>query len=127
MDSQDSIKNKRNNSLYILGLLAAIGGCLNAIFYDNNNILSLIGIIMPLLAIAAIYFWLIYDAKLRSYRIPKYVKFIIILFGIIGLPIYFWQTRNIKDFIINIGGLWLFLYYYLIYSIAIYLTAIILG
>ena len=123
MDSQDSIKNKRNNSLYILGFLAAVGGCLNAIFYDNDNILSLIAIVMPLLAIASVYFWIIYDARLRNYRIPKYVKFIIILFGIIGVPIYFWQTRNVKGFIINIGGLWLFIYYYLIYYIAIYITA----
>lgn len=120
---EEKFKKKRNNYLLLLGLWAAIGGCLNAWFYDSDRLVYTLGILNSLGAIALIYFWIIYDAKSRSYRIPQLVKYLIILLSIVGVPIYFWQTRNIKDFCLNIGGLWLFAFHSVIYSIFAYIVA----
>lgn len=116
-------KSKRHQSLLLLGITAAITGIINSLTENNDLLISLVRLLMPLLAIATIYYWIIYDARLRSYRIPKYTKYIIILFGLIGVPIYFWQTRSLKDFWLNLAGLWLFIYYCFIYYISVVITA----
>ena len=115
---KEEFKKKRNNYLLGLCLLAAIGGCLNAFLYDRDRLVYTLGILNTLGAIILIYLWIIYDAKFRSYRIPQYIKYIIVLIGLIGVPMYFWRTRNTKDFWINIGGLWLFAVHSIIYSIS---------
>ena len=116
------IKNKRNLTLFWLGIAALITGFINAFTNNIGLPITMVRLLMPLVAIAIIYYWIIYDARLRNYRIPKYVKYIIILFGIIGVPIYFWQTRNFFQFCLNIGGFWLFIYYLLIYYVGIVVT-----
>jgi len=120
-------RSKRNITLFSLGTLAVFSGFSEALLYSNELLLKYSAIITSLIAIAIIYFWIIYDAKLHKYRIPKYIKYTVILFSIIGIPIYFWQTRNLKNFVLNIGGLWLFAFYRLLYLISAYITGSILN
>ena len=108
---------KRNLSLLLLALVAAITGFIDALSNHNGLTISILRLVMPLIAIATIYYWIVCDAKLLNYRLPRYIKCIIILFGIIGVPIYFWQTRNFKKFCFNLGGLWIFIYYIIVYYI----------
>ena len=121
------IEQKRKTSLSLLGIAAGISGCIDAFTENNGLVISILRILMSFVAIAIIYYWIIYDAKLHDYRIPKYLKYIIILFAIVGVPIYFWQTRNFKDFCYNIAGLWLFFYYGIIYYICVVITALLLS
>ena len=116
-------KHKRNKSLLLLGITAAITGIINSFTENNGLVISFIRLLLPLIAIAIVYFWIIYDAKMHQYSIPKYIKYIIILFGVIGIPIYFWKTRNFKDFCLNFAGLWLFIYYYFVFYIFAVITA----
>ena len=111
------IKNKRNRALFLLAGIAAIAGFTDAFGNNEGWLISTIRLLLPLVAIITIYYWLTLDARLLNYRIPKYIKYIIILFGIIGIPIYFWQTRKFKDFCFNLGGLWLYIFYLLIYYV----------
>ena len=113
---------KRNLSLLSLAIVAALTGFIDAFSNNSGLAISILRLLMPLIAIVTIYSWIIFDAKLLNYRLPKYVKYIIILFGIIGVPIYFWQTRNLKKFCLNLGGLWMFIYYFIIYYICKIIT-----
>lgn|GEM_PF-3059867 len=117
-------KRKRNNYLVLLGLLAAIAGCLTASLSEQDQLVSAIGIISTLGAIILIYLWIIHDAKIYNYPIPKYLKILIILLPFLGLPIYFWQTRNITNFCLNIGGFWLVAFYNIIYLLVAYAIAL---
>jgi hypothetical protein len=121
-----NLKYKRNRTLFLLGLLGIISGFSNAVLYNQPQLLEYSSIVASLIAIAIIYYWIIYDAKVRNYRIPKYLKYLIILFSIVGVPIYFWQTRSFKNFFLNLGGLWLFAFFSFIYSIFFYITIVIL-
>ncbi|MCC0179483.1 hypothetical protein I4641_21215 [Waterburya agarophytonicola K14] len=118
----EKIEQKRNKTLLFLGLLGVASGFIDALLYDNQKLLEISSIVSSLIAIALIYFWIIYDAKIHRYRIPKYIKYLVILFSVIGVPIYFWKTRKFSNFILNIGGLWLFAFYGLLYLLSAYIT-----
>ena len=83
------ITRKRNQSLFLLAIVAAITGFIDAFSNNNGWVISIFRLVMPLIAIATIYSWIIFDAKLLNYHLPKYIKYIIILFGIVGVPVYF--------------------------------------
>ncbi len=117
------IENKRNRYLFLLGIAAAMAGSINTFTNNNGSLITIFRLLISLIAISIIYFWIIYDAKIRNYHIPKYIKYTIILFGIIGVPIYFWRSRSFKSFCLNLAGLWLFIYYFVIYYIFAVITA----
>ena len=117
------IKQQRNNCLLLLGLLGAIAGCLNAFLYDLDRLSNAVGIASTFGAVVLILLWIIYDAKIQNFRLPLYLKIVIILLPFIGLPIYFWQTRSFANFCLNIGGFWLAAFYRIIYLIAAYAIA----
>lgn len=116
------VKSKRDMFLLWLGIAAAATGLVDAFANNSKLPIDIISIAISIVAIIIIYCWVIYDAKLRNYRIPKYIKYIVILFSIIGVPIYFWQTRSFKDFCLNFAGLWLFIYHYFIYYLGVVIT-----
>ncbi len=109
-------KQKRNNYLLLLGILAAIAGLFTAILaYYQSTLLPSARIVFTFAAVISIYLWIVYDAKIHNYSTPQYLKILIILLPFLGLPIYFWHTRNFTNFLINIGGLWLGAFYNIIY------------
>ncbi len=113
--------------MFWLGIVAAIAGCVDAFTNNNGLPMDIISILVSIVAIAIIYYWVIYDAKLRNYRIPKYVKYTIILFSIVGVPIYFWQTRSFSNFCLNLAGLWIFIYHYFVYYLGVVLMTFLLS
>ena len=123
----DKNKKRRDRTLLFFGLSAIVAGYLTVLFAQQENLLNLLSILMSISSICLLYYWVIYDARLRNYRIPKWIKYLIILITIIGLPIYFWRTRSIKDFCLNIGGYWLIVFYSFCYLAAAYLTTILFG
>ena len=121
------MKQKRKTALFWLGIAAGVSGCIDAFTEHDGLIISIVRLLMSLIAIAIIYYWIVYDAKLYDYRIPKYLKYIIILFAIVGIPLYFWQTRSFKAFCYNLAGIWLFIYYGFIYYICAVIMALLLS
>ncbi len=117
---------KRNLVLGLIGTAGTVNGFLTACFYSRQNVVNIIEICFALIAICLIYFWIYYDAKARSFRNPKLIRYLIIFIGIIGVPIYFWRTRSWKNFCLNLGGLWLFMVYSLIYYGVFLVTALVL-
>lgn len=113
---------KRKLFLVLLGIAGLLNGGFTAYFYSQESLVSIVGICFSLIAISLIYFWIYHDSRARNYKTPKLTRYLIILIGIIGVPIYFWQTRNLKDFCLNLGGLWLFLFYSIAYYVSFYLT-----
>lgn len=112
--AQNKHKLKRDRCLVWLGIIAVIGGILDP-FGDRVAAFQFISF---LIAIALFYCWIIYDGRMRGFTIPKYVKYIIALFGVIGIPIYFWQTRSFRQFCLQLGGLWLFIFHYIFYYVS---------
>ncbi|MEL6580116.1 MAG: hypothetical protein AAFQ14_10205 [Cyanobacteria bacterium J06621_12] len=105
---------KRSFFFALIILAGAANGLLIACFQGQEAAISIVNILCNLMAIAGIYLWVYHDAKIHNFKISTVVKYLVILVGIIGIPIYFWRSRSSKDFWFNLGGLWLFI----IYSIA---------
>jgi hypothetical protein len=107
-DAQLSRKAKRNRTLALLFLCLiemVFGVCTVFIPIKDINTLSFISSILSLFML---YSWCHFDAQLRNFRISS-IRVWIILFAIIVIPLYFWKTRTRREFLLNIGGLWLFL------------------
>ncbi len=116
---------KRNLVLGLIGTAGALNGFLTACFYGKQNLVNFVEICFALIAICLIYFWIYYDAQARSFKNPKLIRYLIILIGIIGVPVYFWKTRSLKNFCLNLGGLWLFMGYSLIYYGSFFVAALV--
>ena len=116
---------KRNLVLGLISTAGALNGFLTACFYGKQNLVNFVEICFALIAICLIYFWIYYDAQARSFRNPKLIRYLIILIGIIGVPIYFWKTRNFNNFCLNLGGLWLFFAYSLIYYGSLFVATLV--
>ena len=60
---------------------------------------SILGIVFTLLAVSGVYAWCFFDSVEQKYRIPVYLRFLIILLCAIGLPLYFIKTRGVRGLI----------------------------
>jgi hypothetical protein len=107
-DTQPSRKAKQNRNLALLCLCLiqiVLGVCDGFI---PTKYIDTLGFILSILSLIMIYSWCHFDAQLRNFSISS-TRVWIILFTIIGIPLYFWKTRNRRQFLLNIGGFWLFL------------------
>jgi hypothetical protein len=107
-DAQLSGNAKRNRNLALLFLCLieiVFGVCTVFIPIKDIDTLSFVS---SMLSLFMLYSWCHFDAQLRNFRISS-LRVWIILFAIIVIPLYFWKTRNRRQFLLNIGGLWLFL------------------
>ena len=124
-DAQPSGKAKQNRNLALLCL------CLIQIIFGVCAVFILIkyidtlGFISSILSLIMLYCWCHFDAQLRNFRISS-IRAWIVLFAIIGIPLYFWKTRNRRQFLLNIGGLWLLLLPVALSLVAAFLTDLVL-
>src|SRR5207253_1305855 len=50
--------------------------------------------VLGLFGVFALYVWCYYDARNRGYDLQRWLSLVIILFGLIGLPVYLFKTRR---------------------------------
>lgn len=120
-DSQSSRKTKQNRNLTFLWLclINVLSGVCEVLI--PRNYIDILNFISSILSLIMLYYWCHFDAQLHNFRISS-IRVLIILFAIIGIPLYFWKTRTRKQFLLNIGGLWLFLLPVVLSLVAVSLT-----
>lgn len=112
-------KQNRDLIFYLLCLLQIVLGVLANFIPENNS--NAFELVSTILTIILLYSWCHFDARLFGFSI-SHLKYLIILLAIIGIPIYFWQTRTMRQFFLNIGGLWILLLPIILNYIAAYFT-----
>lgn len=118
-------KQNRNLTLLCMCLINIIHGFYGFyIVFVSIQDVSILNYYGSILNLIPLYFWCHFDAQLRNFRISS-VRVWIVLFAIIGVPLYFWRTRNRRRFFLNIGGLWLFLLPIFLSFAAFFLASII--
>ena len=75
---------------------AFVSGALTTVFYDESGILEVVvGLFFAFLTVI----WCVYDAKERDFRLGVGLKLAVFFVLIVGLPIYFFQTRGLGGFL----------------------------
>ncbi len=125
MNRNANILTKRYESYRRLTFLLLITsqivfGILDVIFYYQKEVLFFFLIVSVFISVILILLWCSFDSGVRRQRLGLRFNegFLIILFGIVGIPTYFWKTRTRREFFISLGGLFL----YIIPAIAYHLT-----
>ena len=109
--SQQSIvqQNKRNRALAFVAiiLLEVVSAILNTIYHSDAKFL-LFSVVITTIC----YVWLLleycrFDSRTRRYRFKFRDGIWIVMFAIIGVPLYFWRSRSRSEFFKHVGGLYL--------------------
>jgi predicted neutral ceramidase superfamily lipid hydrolase len=101
-------------------------GALGVAFYHDSLVSRLIdgfGIIFVCLAISL---WSRYDSQIRAFVLTIGLRLLILLVGIVGVPLYFWQSRSRRDCVRSFFGLYLYAALYAAYLIGWYCAGYIL-
>ena len=97
---------------------------LDVIFYYQKRFLFYSFTVNVFTYLILVLLWCSFDSGVRRGRlgIRSAEGCLIVLFGIIGIPAYFWRTRTPKEFFISLGGLFLYIIPTITYYLAYWVT-----
>ncbi len=128
--SQDLIikQAKSHRQLTFVGLIVfnIILGALDITFNYVNGFRAISFFAGAFIMAGLIVLWCKFDSKSRNARLKTTDAQLIFLFGMIGIPKYFWETRSRQKFLLAIGGLYLYIVPVIAYYISWFITGEIL-
>ena len=84
-------------------------GVLDVIFYQQKQFRGFSLIVSSLILIVLLLLWCSFDSAVRRRRFRFTEGLLIVIFGLVGIPAYFWKTRTRQEFFISLGGLFLYI------------------